>query len=51
MKFTPLVPLRVSLRVFRLSGTILAEILGGLGCYVCEQFHFYAAEGFAYLGC
>lgn len=48
MEFTPLIPLRIPLRVFRLAGTILAEILGGFGRDVGKEFHFDAAEGFAY---
>ena len=40
------VALGPSLRVFSLTGAVLAEVFGGFGGGVCEEFHFDAAEWF-----
>lgn len=48
MEFTPLVALRTALGVLGLAGAELAEVLGRFGDGGGEEFHFYAAEGFAW---
>ena len=51
MEFTPFIPLRVSLSVFCFARAVLAEIFGGFGRYVGEEFHFDSAEGFSWINC
>lgn len=48
MEFTPLVPLRLPARVLAFARAELAEVFGGARRDVCEELHFYAAEGFAF---
>jgi hypothetical protein len=47
MELGALVALRTSATAFGLSGTELAEILGGLRDEFAEELHFDAAEGLA----
>jgi hypothetical protein len=47
MEFTPLVTLGFTLSILGLSGAELAEVFCGAGGNGSEEFHFYAAEGFA----
>jgi hypothetical protein len=46
MEFAPFVPLRVPLSVLGLPRAVLAEVLGGFGRYVGEEFHLDSAQGF-----
>jgi len=43
------IALRSALRVFGFAGAELAEVFGGFGDDVGEEFHFDAAEGFAWV--
>ena len=49
MKLGPLVALRLALRILRLAGAELAEVLGCLGHDILEELKRYAAEGRPYL--
>jgi len=48
VEFTAFVALGPALGVFGLAGAVLAEVLGGLGDGVGEEFHFDAAQGFSW---
>ncbi len=46
MKFATFIPLRMSPWIFTFTRAKLAEVFGGFGHDVGEEFHFDAAEGF-----